>query len=93
MSAIASIKGALAGLSSRLPWRFAAQRPAGARTIADVTDATDAALVTTLVNASPDLVALYDAARTIHMRAVMGVTYIRAAERKAIAAAVSRLEA
>ena len=92
MSTVGTIKAYLPGLVARLPWSSAAVKPAGKPLIADVVSVSDAQLMTALVNATPQWLALYDAAKAVHARTVLGFTYIRAAERKALAAALKELE-
>lgn len=95
MSAIGTIRAYLPSLKGRLPWASVsrgAQQASGKPLIADVVSVTDAELMTALVNATPSWLALYDAAKAINTRSVLGFTYIRAAERKALAAALKGLE-
>jgi hypothetical protein len=53
----------------------------------------DAEFAITARAAADEFVTLYDAAKAINARSVLGITYIRAAERKALTAALAKLEA
>ena len=92
MSAIDTIRPALAALRNRLPWASAPLRPAGARMIADLTDATDAMLVTACVNSAPSWVALYDVAVRMRSRLRQGKANVLAADRDALYKALAELE-
>jgi len=54
--------------------------------------ASDAEFAVNARDAADELVTLYDAARAINARSVLGITFIRAAERRALAAALAKLE-
>lgn len=91
MSVITRIRGLLATATQR-PWTSAAQLPAGRKPIALVTTTPDSELATALVNSADAFLALHEAARAINARSVLGITYIRASERKALAAALTKLD-
>lgn len=53
----------------------------------------DAEFAVTAREAADELALLYEVAKAIHARSVMGITYIRSAERKALTAALAKLDA
>lgn len=55
--------------------------------------AADATFAVTSREAADEFVTLYDAAKAIYARSILGATYIRAAERKALVAAIAKLDA
>lgn len=56
-------------------------------------NAADAEFAVVSRETADEFITLYDAAKAINARAVLGLTYIRAAERKALTAAIAKLEA
>ena len=83
----------LAALAARVdPVRvYATQDPSVSTEVARVVKDADADVLAGAYNALPALVAVSQAAAAINARAVLGITYIRAAERKALAAALAAL--
>lgn len=83
----------LAALAARVePLRvYAAQDPSVSTEVARVVKDSDADVLAGAYNALPALVAVAQAAAAINARSVLGITYIRAAERKALAAALVAL--
>lgn len=61
--------------------------------IGDFARAPDARFAVAAKEAMDEMLALYDAAKAINARSILGFTYIRVAERKALAAALAKLEA
>ena len=92
MSKVARIKALLPNATPR-PWGYTGIKPEQAATVADFTDITDCELAAVSVNSMDALLALYEAAGAINARSVLGITYIRAAERKALSAALAKLGA
>lgn len=70
---------------------YGTQDPAVSVEVARVVQDSDAEVLAAAYNTLPALVAVAQAAAAINARSVLGITYIRAAERKALAAALVAL--
>jgi FAD/FMN-containing dehydrogenase len=84
--------GALLPVATARPWRQAPSLPAGERAIAHVVTQPDADLAVAMVNSASTWIELHGVAKAIHGRSILGLTYLRKAERVALQAALNRLE-
>lgn len=73
-------------------WAVAGAGTPSADAIAGFNSQADADFAVTSREAADEFLTLYEAARAIHARAVLGITYIRASERKALSAALAKLD-
>lgn len=92
MNLIGDFKAALSKITPGT-WTDVAAPAPNQQAIGGFENDADAVFVVTALQAAPHFASLYEAAKAVYARSLLGFTYLRKADRDAIAEAVKRLEA